>query len=80
MHRFVNDLERDVGTYLYGRRMYETMAYWEAAHLLDDQPAHIREYAQIWQAERSSTRGRSRHRPAQGPASSTSSIPMRSAG
>jgi dihydrofolate reductase len=50
VHRFVNDLERDVGTYLYGRRMYETMAYWEAAHLLDDQPAHIREYAQIWQA------------------------------
>jgi dihydrofolate reductase len=50
VHRFVNDLERDVGTYLYGRRMYETMAYWEAAHLLEDQPAHIQEYAQIWQA------------------------------
>ena len=30
--RFVNDLERPVGTYLYGRRMYETMLYWETAH------------------------------------------------
>ena len=29
VHAFVNDLERPVGTYLYGRRMYETMAYWE---------------------------------------------------
>jgi len=30
-HRFVNELERPIGTYLYGRRMYETMVYWEAA-------------------------------------------------
>jgi hypothetical protein len=30
--RFVNDLERPVGTYLYGRRMYQTMLYWESAH------------------------------------------------
>ena len=29
VHRFVNDLERPIGTYLYGRRMYETMVYWE---------------------------------------------------
>jgi dihydrofolate reductase len=32
VHAFVNDLERPVGTYLYGRRMYETMRYWETAH------------------------------------------------
>ena len=29
VHAFVNDLERPIGTYLYGRRMYETMVYWE---------------------------------------------------
>ena len=32
VHTFVNDLERPVGTYLYGRRMYEVMVYWETAH------------------------------------------------
>jgi dihydrofolate reductase len=37
VHRLVNDLERPVGTYLYGRRMYEVMAYWETAHTLPDQ-------------------------------------------
>ena len=50
VHRFVNELERAVGTYLYGRRMYEVMAYWETAHTLPDQPPHIQEYAEIWQA------------------------------
>ncbi len=35
---FVNDLERPVGTYLYGRRMYETMVYWETAVFPADQP------------------------------------------
>ena len=37
VHAFVNDLERPVGTYLYGRRMYEVMVYWETAHTLADQ-------------------------------------------
>jgi dihydrofolate reductase len=50
VHRFVNDLERPVGTYLYGRRMYEVMAFWETAHLLPDQPHFIQDYARIWQA------------------------------
>jgi dihydrofolate reductase len=50
VHRFVNDLERLVGTYLYGRRMYETMVYWETAHTLADQPPFILDYAEIWQA------------------------------
>ena len=38
VHAFVNELERPVGTYLYGRRMYETMRYWETAHTLAGQP------------------------------------------
>ncbi len=50
VHSFVNDLERPVGTYLYGRRMYETMRFWETAHTLTDQPPEIHDYAQIWQA------------------------------
>src|SRR5580693_5246846 len=47
---FVNDLERPIGTYLYGRRMYETMAYWETAHLLPGQTNAEREFTEIWQA------------------------------
>ncbi len=50
VHAFVNDLERPVGTYLYGRRMYETMVYWETASTSGDQPAAIRDYADIWRA------------------------------
>jgi dihydrofolate reductase len=50
VHRFVNDLERPVGTYLYGRRLYETMVYWETAHTLPDQPPFIQDFAGIWQA------------------------------
>jgi dihydrofolate reductase len=48
--RFVNGLERPVGTYLYGRRMYETMLYWETAHTMPGQPPLVREFASIWQA------------------------------
>jgi dihydrofolate reductase len=50
VHTFVNDLERQVGTYLYGRRMYEVMVYWETAHNLADQPAFVHDFAEIWQA------------------------------
>jgi dihydrofolate reductase len=50
VHAFVNDLERPIGTYLYGRRMYDVMAYWETADTSDDQPPVMREYAQLWQA------------------------------
>jgi dihydrofolate reductase len=50
VHAFVNDLERPIGTYLYGRRMYETMAYWETVSTGADQPAVIREFAEIWRA------------------------------
>ena len=50
MHAVVNDLERRIGTYLYGRRMYEVMRYWEAPPNLDDQPRVVQDYARIWQA------------------------------
>ena len=50
VHTFVNGLERRVGTYLYGRRMYEVMVYWETAHTLPDQPPFVRDFAEIWQA------------------------------
>ena len=50
VHSFVNDLERPVGTYLYGRRMYEVMVFWETAHTLSDQSPVEQDFAQIWQA------------------------------
>jgi dihydrofolate reductase len=45
---FVNALERPVGTYLYGRRMYETMVYWETAPDLADQPPGVRDFRELW--------------------------------
>jgi dihydrofolate reductase len=50
VHAFVNDLERPIGTYLYGRRMYETMVYWETVDTGGDQPAVSDDYAEIWRA------------------------------
>jgi dihydrofolate reductase len=51
VHTFVNDLERPIGTYLYGRRMYETMVFWETAGLDDDdEPDAFRDYASLWRA------------------------------
>jgi dihydrofolate reductase len=47
VHAFVNDLERPVGTHLYGRRMYEVMAVWET---IDDPAPVMRDYAEIWRA------------------------------
>ena len=49
VHTFVNDLERPLGTYLYGRRMYETMLYWETAHTVADHPVE-QDFAKIWRA------------------------------
>jgi dihydrofolate reductase len=48
VHAFVNDLERPIGTYLYGRRMYEVMAFWETADLSDH--SVTRDYTEIWKA------------------------------
>jgi dihydrofolate reductase len=50
VHAFANGLARPVGTYLYGRRMYETMVFWETVDPDDDWPAVAREFAGIWQA------------------------------
>ena len=47
VHAFVNDLERPIGTYLYGRRMYEVMVAWET--ITDDQP-EMHDFAQLWRA------------------------------
>jgi dihydrofolate reductase len=46
---FVNDQERGIGTYLYGRRMYETMLVWETVPL-DQQSPLSRDFARIWRA------------------------------
>ena len=50
VHAFVNELVRPIGTYLYGRRMYETMVFWETVDPDGDWPAVAREFAAIWQA------------------------------
>ena len=50
VHTFINDLERPLGTYLYGRRMYETMVGWETDPTLADQSPVMRDFAEIWQA------------------------------
>jgi dihydrofolate reductase len=49
VHQFVNDLEREVGTYLYGRRMYEVLAVWETMGGDDAHPV-IRDYADVWRS------------------------------
>ena len=50
VHAFINDLERPIGTYLYGRRMYETMVCWETVSTGSEQPVASRDYAEIWRA------------------------------
>lgn len=49
LFEFWTDFQRPIGTYLYGRQMYESMVYWETANAKkDDQPEELREFAQIW--------------------------------
>jgi dihydrofolate reductase len=50
VHSYVNELASSVGTYLYGRRMYETMVYWETAHRIPDQPQFVLDWGRQWQA------------------------------
>ena len=50
VHAFVNELERPIATYLYGRRMYETMVYWETVSVEADEPAVFWDFAGIWRA------------------------------
>jgi dihydrofolate reductase len=49
VHAFVNDLERPIGTHLYGRRLYEVMKAWESAESLTGLTEVERDYAAIWQ-------------------------------
>ena len=50
VHSYINALAPSLGTYLYGRRMYETMVYWEPAHRIPDQPQFVLDWARKWQA------------------------------
>jgi dihydrofolate reductase len=49
-HTFINELQRDVGTYLYGRRLYEVMAAWEDEEAFAGEPSYIRDFARIWRS------------------------------
>jgi dihydrofolate reductase len=50
VHGFVNDLARPVGTYLLGRRMYDTLVYWERPPDLAAQPPVVQDFADVWQS------------------------------
>jgi dihydrofolate reductase len=50
VHSFINQLEEPIGTHLYGRRLYEVMAYWESPPGIAEQPLYIQDFAEIWQA------------------------------
>jgi dihydrofolate reductase len=49
-HQFINELMRPIGTHLYGRKMYETMAVWETDASLPGSSPAMRDFAEIWQA------------------------------
>jgi dihydrofolate reductase len=49
VHAFVNELQRPVGTYLYGRRMYEVMVAWEDLET-SDQPVFVQDFAELWRS------------------------------
>ena len=61
---FINDLERPIGTYLYGRRMYETMVFWETAGSGGDETGTARDFAEIWRAAEKIVYSRSLQQPA----------------
>jgi dihydrofolate reductase len=50
VHAFINELLRPIGTHLYGRRMYETMVYWETANFAAGEPVVVQDFAEIWRA------------------------------
>jgi len=52
VHAFVNELDRPVGTYLYGRRLYETMAGWETMPALAAQSSLAADFSDVWKAPR----------------------------
>src|SRR5580704_1146303 len=58
VHSYINQLASSLGTYLYGRRMYETMVYWETAHTIPGQPQFVLDWARQWQAAKKSVYSR----------------------
>ena len=50
VHSYLNELAASLGTFLYGRKMYETMVYWETAHTNPNQPEFVLDWARRWQA------------------------------
>jgi dihydrofolate reductase len=48
LHSFINDQQREIDTYLFGRRMYETMVYWDTADTDPSNPEYVLEFARIW--------------------------------
>jgi RibD C-terminal domain len=79
VYAYVNDLERPVGTYLYGRRMYETMVSWETIDL-GEKPPSVRDFATLWRSARKIVFSKTcRPRRARGRASSATSTPKPSA-
>lgn len=50
VHAFVNELERPIGTYLYGRRLYDVMVSWETFHAEPGEPSPMGDYAELWRA------------------------------
>src|SRR4051795_7472121 len=60
VHAFVNELERPIGTYLYGRRLYETMVFWETAST-SGEPVAFRDYAELWRTADKIVYSRTRH-------------------
>ncbi|THG29275.1 dihydrofolate reductase family protein [Naasia lichenicola] len=47
VHRFVNEIQRPIGTHLYGRRLYDVLVAWETWDVTRE-PEVIRDYAEIW--------------------------------
>jgi hypothetical protein len=79
VHSFVNDLERPIGTHLYGRRLYEVMAYWESPPGIADQPLYIQDFAELWQSAEKVVYSKTLEKVAvHGRGSSGTSTPMRS--
>ena len=50
VNSYINELQSSFGTYLYGRRMYEAMVYWETAYAAHDLPQFLLDWARQWQA------------------------------
>lgn len=63
VHEFVNDLERPVGTHIYGRRMYETMVVWETM-ATEEEPPCIGDFAAIWKSAEKVVYSRTLNEPA----------------